>query len=347
MCMARFTALALFFAWLFAPLRLCAQTTDAPDSTLAAVQPSEPTSASSLKTALLTISQSEFTYANAQRYTIDGALPYRDTHLHPVPTAIVGGTYFGAIVGLHVIQSNAWWANQRGEFHFQEDWEYALQVDKAGHFYGGYLVSYVLSEGLLTTGFSWDAATVWGGVAGLLYQTYVEVEDGFARDWGFSPSDMVSNTLGAGFFVAQHYVPVLQNFTPKWQYVPSDWLDQNTIPHTTTFIDDYNGSTFWLSANVHNLLPKSAEDYWPKWLNIAVGYNVLGVGLPSADQRERRIIVGLDYNLVELLPDGPNFWNWLRQGLNHIKLPAPAIVIGNTTSFRLLYPFTISTGVKF
>ena len=289
----------------------------------------------------------DFTYAGVPRYTMNGSLPYVDTHLKPLPAAIVGGVYIGAFVWLHNEQANAWWADQRGEFHIQDDWEYALQVDKAGHFYGGYMASYLISEGLLTTGMSWDAATVWGSVAGLMYQTYVELEDGYARDWGFSPSDMVSNTLGAGYFVAQHYVPFLQNFTPKWQYVPSDWLGKNTINHSTTFIDDYNGSTFWMSANVHNLLPEAAAGYWPRWLNIAVGYNVYGVGLPDPRDRERRYVVALDYNLVELLPDGHGLWNWFRQGLNMIKLPAPAIVIGNTTRFHLLYPFTLSTSVHF
>lgn len=293
------------------------------------------------------IASVDFTYAGARRYTMDGSLPYEDSHLKALPTAIVGGVYLGAFIWLHNEQANAWWANQRGAFHIQDDWEYALQVDKAGHFYGGYMASYLLSEGFLTTGMSWDAATVWGSVAGLLYQSYVEVEDGFARDWGFSPSDMVSNTLGAGFFVAQRYVPFLQNFTPKWQYIPSDWLGKNTIQHSTTFIDDYNGSTFWLSANVHNLLPPAAASYWPRWLNLAFGYNVYGVGLPDARDRERRYVIGLDYNLVELLPDGPGLWNWFRQGLNMIKLPAPALVIGNTTKFHLLYPFTLSTSIHF
>lgn len=329
---------------------LYAQTDGIPDSTLVVATTGDPVETPpppTVKAALLTTPLEEFTYAGAQRYTMDGSLPPLETTIRPVSAAIVGGVYIGGVIALHINQSNAWWADQRGAFHVQDDWEYALQVDKAGHFFGGYMCSYVMSEGLMTAGLSWDAATVWGGITGLMYQTYVEVEDGYARDWGFSPSDMVSNTIGASFFVAQHYVPFLQNFTPKWQYVPSSVLDANTISHAVTFIDDYNGSTFWLSANVHNLLPEQAAHYWPRWLNVAFGYNVLGVGLPREDQRERRYVIGLDYNLVEILPDGPPLWNWFRQGLNHIKLPAPAIVIGHTTSFRLFYPFTISTGIKF
>ncbi len=56
-----------------------------------------------------------------------------------------------------------------------------------------------------------------------------------------------------------------------------------------------------------------------------------------------RFVIGIDYNLVELLPDGVPFWNWLKQSLNYIKLPAPAIEFSNQgTKFMILYPFTIS-----
>jgi hypothetical protein len=56
-----------------------------------------------------------------------------------------------------------------------------------------------------------------------------------------------------------------------------------------------------------------------------------------------RFVIGIDYNLVELLPDGVPFWNWLKQSLNCIKLPAPAVEFSkDSTQFKILYPFTIS-----
>jgi len=73
-----------------------------------------------------------------------------------------------------------------------------------------------------------------------------------------------------------------------------------------------------------------------------VGYGINGY---YTSNMSRRYVVGLDYNLVELLPDGPNFWNWLKQTLNLVKWPAPAIEFSsNGTRFHLLYPFTISIG---
>ncbi len=298
---------------------------------------------------------SQFTYAGEERYTLDGSLPRAVTKIKPTNLAILGGVYAGAFVFLDIYQRHAWWSDQRGGFHFEEDWVSALQSDKAGHAFGGYMASYLMSEGLMSSGFSWNAATIWGGIFGCIYQTYVEVNDGFAREWGFSPSDWYFDAIGPTFFLAQHYVPALQNITPKWQYVPTKWLNEPQIVRPSTFIDDYNSSTFWWSVNVYNILPENLKRYWLPWLNVAVGYGADAVDAvkdpnqPPDQLSQRRFVIGLDYNLVRLLPSGGSFWNWLRQGLNFLKLPSPAIEFGpGGTRFSLLYPFRINLGgVKF
>ncbi len=297
------------------------------------------------------LSPDKFTYAGERRYTLDGLLPNLKTEIRPAKALIFGGIYLGAITGLHIHQANAWWSKDRGKFHFQEDWVYALQVDKAGHFYGGYLISYVMSEGMIASGFSWTDATVWGTALGIAYQTYVEAEDGFARDWGFSPSDWYADVAGSLFFIAQHYVPALQNITPKWQYIPSEWTGKPVIERPRTFIDDYNSSTFWWSVNVYNILPDNMKKYWVPWLDLSFGYGADAIdaaavaGGPPDQLATRRYMIGLDYNLVKLLPEGGWFWNWFRQSLNYIKFPSPAIEFkNNITRFYLMYPFRISIG---
>jgi hypothetical protein len=296
-----------------------------------------------------------FTYAGDRRYTLSGQLPNLKTNIKPTTTLAIGGIFLTAAVWLHIHQQNAWWSGQRRNFHFQEDWVSAMQVDKAGHAYGGYMTAYVMSEGLMASGFSWDDATLWGTIFGIAYQTYVETEDGFAQQWGFSPSDWYFDTIGPIFFLSQHYVPALQNITPKWQFVPSEWTGKPVIIRPRTFIDDYNSSTFWWSINIYNILPDNMRKYWIPWLNIAIGYGADAIDANrdpngSPDQySQRRFAVGLDYNLVKLLPDGGWFWNWFRQSLNFIKFPAPAVEFSSSgTSFKLLYPFRISLGsIKF
>ena len=56
---------------------------------------------------------------------------------------------------------------------------------------------------------------------GALFELYVEFEDGFARDWGFSPGDAYADVVGAAWPVVQHYVPAAAHFQPKFSYYPS------------------------------------------------------------------------------------------------------------------------------
>ncbi len=294
---------------------------------------------------------SQFTYAGQQRYTLDGSLPRAVTEIKSTNLAILSGLYLGTMVGLHIYQHNAWWKDQRRGFHFEEDWVSALQADKSGHAYGGYMASYLMSEGLMASGFDWNDATLWGAVFGCVYQTYVEVNDGFAKEWGFSPSDWYFDALGPLFFLAQHHVEALQNITPKWQYIPTTWYSQPQIVRPATVFDDYNSSSFYWSLNVYNILPEKLKPYWLPWLNIAVGYGANAVDAvsdpnePPDQLSQRRYIVCLDYDLVKLLPDGGPFWNWFRQSLDLIKFPAPSFEFSNgITRFRLFYPFHLHLG---
>ena len=194
-------------------------------------------------------SPEEFTFAGRRYYTITGGTALKETSLQTVPAIVVAAGYAGIVTTLHIIQSS-WWQGKRNPIRFEEDWPFARQVDKAGHTYSGYFASYWWSHALMESGLSWDAATWTGAALGLAYQTYVEIYDGMADGWGFSPSDQYANMFGAGLFVAQRYVPFLQNFIPKWQYVPADWTNTGfSRRQNANFIDDYNSSSFWLGIN--------------------------------------------------------------------------------------------------
>lgn len=307
-----------------------------------------------------TIPISDFTYANHPRYTIDGSLPNMTTKIRPIPAAILGGTLTGIFIVQHALQQNTIW-KETGPFNILEDGQWSYYLDKGGHFYGTYMPSYLLSECLISSGFSWDMSVILGSVLGLCYTGYVEVLDGYSTGFGFSPSDFGADVLGAGFFLAQHYVPFLQNFTPKFMYVKPSWLGElNRKPHDS-FIDDYSSQTFWMSVNVHNLLPSDLKKYWPKWLELNFGYAVYSLCDPTSYKDfgcdpsrsypisnygwgNRKFLISLDYNLIQAIPDTWNFPNWLRQGLNNFKLPSPTLEIGEITKFYLLYPFPIKLG---
>ncbi|MBK9247295.1 MAG: DUF2279 domain-containing protein [Ignavibacteria bacterium] len=169
----------------------------------------------------------EFTIAGDQRYTIDGSHPRRTNKLKPLTTALVGGTYFGTLFGLHIYQMNTIW-NETVTFRYIEDSDQDLWSDKGGHFWGTYFVSYCSTEALLGSGFSVDNSMLYGGLMGFGYQLYVEIMDGYGKNWGFSTSDFIADFAGFAYYLGQHYVPFLQNFTPKATYFPAPWYGEKS-----------------------------------------------------------------------------------------------------------------------
>ena len=283
-------------------------------------------------------------WSSYSRTSIDGRIP-AETKVRPLAAALTGGLYVGAVVGLHLYQANAWWKADRGPFHIQEDWSENLQNDKFGHFFGGYFISYLNREALLQCGVSDKSAHELGALLGLMYQLYVETEDGYAKSWGFSPTDAYADAAGAGYFFLQRHIPFLQNFHEKWTYWPSQFLGSGSLPgQKRTFIDDYQGQSYWWSVDLWNLLPARMQSWYPKWLQVSAGYIAkkykpyeAGVDTDLPDTRE--VYIGLDYNLPNLIPHSPySFVNWIVQTLDNIHFPAPALRISPTPKFFLLYP---------
>lgn len=285
---------------------------------------------------LLLGQQSEYAFAGGPRYTITGEYPADSTQLHPIRTPVATVTAGAIWVYLHETTFTNWWDNRyTGKLTFEDDWNTTKKIDKCGHFFGGYTASYISTELMLYGGLSYDASVYGGAALGLIFQTYVELEDGFADGWGFSWSDMAMNTAGALFHVGQHKIPALQYIHPKWQALPHDWINAPQI--STTWIDNYNAVTFWVSGHVHPLLPEGVQQVVPEWLQLSLGYGVT----QTSDELYRRWVIGLDVDWVRLMPDCGSFGNWLFQSMNYYKLPMPAIEFGKQTRVFLLYPFEL------
>ena len=93
--------------------------------------------------------------------------------------------------------------------------------------------------------------------------------------------------------------------------------------------------TYWLSADVNNLLPEGAQPYWPNWLNLAVGYGARDLPQSNDEIKIRELYFGLDYNLVALPVENPVLKKALAFA-NAIHFPAPAIRIDETGSKAFL-----------
>ena len=255
--------------------------------------------------------------------------------------ALVSGTLLTSMVAIHIYQQNGWWKDNRAPFHFQEDLKYGLWVDKIGHFYGAYLLNFVMSKS-----FEWadvpDEKALWFGAGGgLLFQTYVEVEDGFSA-WGFDRVDWLFDLGGAAWLPLRYYVPYLQNFDLKLSYHPSDLLGNpggiGFKGQKHLMMDDYEGQTMWMSVKIKNLLPTSVEKYWPSFLCLSIGYGARDVAPDVAGANPHRVyFLAPDLDMTEIIPRNTKFLQTLGEALNFVHFPMPAIRFGHKTILYGLY----------
>ncbi len=247
--------------------------------------------------------------------------------VRPWRVAVVTGGLAATITAIHFYQQSGWWADNRTSFHFQEDLKYGLGVDKLGHCYAGIYAAYVFKKSFIWAGMDETASMWWGSGASLLFQTYVEIEDGFST-WGFDRVDWASDVTGAAIPVLQHYWPPLRNFALKFSYHPSNLINE---PGGVGFhgqkhimFDDYEGQTIWLSFDIHGILPSSIDRYWPEWLWIAAGYGARDIATTNP---YRVYFIGLDLDMRKIIPQDTAFLRTLSDVLNFYRLPLPAVRI--------------------
>jgi hypothetical protein len=197
-------------------------------------------------------------------------------------------------------------------------------MDKLGHFFDGAFIQALYRGAFEWAGFS-PSASVWMGAAfSIAYMTDIEIEDGFATDWGFSPGDQLCNMAGAMYPVAQYYWKPLRSFNFKWSYYPSEGLQNGT--KNGAFLDDYDGQSIWFSANLYDALSKKGKKFWPDYLNIVAGYGVNHYQDPV--NRYADYYIGLDLNWERIIPGNSKFMLWFKNVINHFRfLPLPVLKI--------------------
>ncbi len=248
--------------------------------------------------------------------------------------SLIGGITTGALIYGYSVQNNLWWKGDKSKFHFtwKQDWTYALGEDKFGHFFFPYLVSNIYSQALEWAGFDEEKSLWYSSSFALAYETFVEIRDGFSKQWGFSWGDFTADALGSAYHILQDKIQILKNFNFKMSFYPSDRFKQGS---NKVIFDDYESTYDWLSINFHNLLPGSIRKFYPAFINLTVGHSV--EKLDNMGGGNHRLYIGLDWNL-EALPGNGWFWNLLKRNLNYYHFPSPVIQI---------YPHVIWYGLKF
>ncbi|MEN8137932.1 MAG: DUF2279 domain-containing protein [Bacteroidota bacterium] len=254
------------------------------------------------------------------------------------------------IAGLSFLQFIWYKDHERVPFHYYDDSNGYLQMDKAGHAYGTYWESSIVYNALRKSGVSKQKALIYGGSAGLLFQTPIEIFDGLYEGWGFSWYDMIANTIGAGLFTVQEAFFDEQVVLMKFSYYPSPYPQYHHHlgeSHIESFFLDYNAHTYWLSANLSMI---TGSKRIPPWLNIAFGYSANGMiyefenpkdyrGEPFPYlRRYRQFLLSLDIDFSRI----PTNKKWLKKvfnAINLVKIPFPALEYNNKVGliFRYMY----------
>ncbi len=222
---------------------------------------------------------------------------------------------------------NSWWSEQPSAFHFDAgpDLKYALNLDKAAHFFGGAIGADAFSDAMQWARMERRDALLYGAGFSSFVQLAMEVKDGFAPRWGFSPWDVGCGMAGSLYPFLQDVSPVFRHIDLKMSY----WKRSNRYyeynPHGT-WNDDYVNQTYWLSFGVHHLLPRTLRPWWPAFLAIAVGAGI-DETTDGGGGGKVELYLALDVDVRELIPTTSPFWRGVLHYLNYVKFPAPAIRI--------------------
>lgn len=236
-----------------------------------------------------------------------------------------------ALLGLNQL----WYAEyERSSFHFFNDNSAWLQMDKFGHTFSSYYMGKMGMDALSWAGESQKNQLLYGATLGFTFLTAVEVLDGFSEEWGFSVGDMAANALGTGLLIGQELLWNEQRIQMKFSFQSTNYpnLDPNLGTNTLEqILKDYNGQTYWLSANLWSFFKDSKI---PKWLNISFGYGA--EDLPKeikTDSGEvifqdpyRQFYTSLDIDLTKINTKSA-FLKTTFNVLNFIKIPSPTLEI--------------------
>ncbi len=252
--------------------------------------------------------------------------------------------YVGSMTALYF----AWYSNYpMNQFHFFNDDKEWFQMDKCGHATTSYYVGKFGYEALKWSGVKEKEAIWYGGTLGWAYLMIVETMDGFSKEWGFSPGDFTANTIGSALFIGQQLAWKEQRVMLKFSGHTTSYAQYNPNELGSSLqeriLKDYNGQTYWLSANIYSFLHKSSG--FPKWLNLAVGYGAEGMtgasenptvingkSLPSF-QRYRQYYLSLDIDLTKIHPKSKTF-EMLFNVIGFIKFPMPTLEYNTVNGFK-------------
>ncbi|SHH33351.1 DUF2279 domain-containing protein [Flavobacterium defluvii] len=261
----------------------------------------------------------------------------RQTTVIVTETALASATLLGL--------NQLWYADYpRSKFHFINDNNEWLQMDKVGHMYSSYHLGRFGAEMLNWSGADQKTQLIYGAGLGFAFLTAVEVLDGYSSEWGASSGDVIANATGTALYVSQELLWNEQRIIPKFSFHTTQYakMRPNLLGKSLNeqILKDYNGQTYWLSVNLHSF---AKETKIPKWLNVAFGYGAEGMisgnvhdEIPVSVQnpdRYRQFFLSFDVNLAKI-DTKSHFLKTVFSVFNTIKIPAPTLEYSANKGFK-------------
>lgn len=276
---------------------------------------------------------------NRYRPSIDDGTTWTctsDIKLLRLGTIVAGFAIFDA-VGFSKI-SEMQYNTETSPFHFHHgptDIREYKQMDKIGHIVESYWISHLTSKIYRWGGISASTSIWLGSLTGFIWMMQIEVTDGFFKAWGFSYYDLMMNIIGSGYSALQQFYPYpFKGIKFKVSYSPSQAYKKGLYSTVSkSWLDDYEGFTFWLAVNIYDVLPAKWQRSYPGWLapwGISIGHGVQDIA-QNVFNGKREIIIGLDFDLTKIPTGDNNLLKFIKDELNIVRLPLPAVCIYPTT----------------
>ncbi|GAA4885702.1 DUF2279 domain-containing protein [Flaviramulus aquimarinus] len=278
---------------------------------------------------------------------LDAFLTPSDTLNKPRRNAII--VTEASIAGMALIGLNQLWYSdfERSKFQIINDNNEWLQMDKLGHVFTSYQMGKLGAQLLNWSGDSKKNQLIYGATLGFTFLTAVEILDGYSSEWGFSWGDILANGTGTGLYVGQELLWKEQRIALKYGFHQTQYAEQRPDKLGESFLEqvlkDYNGQTYWLSANLHDFFKESKI---PKWLNIAVGYGAEGMltavndvdsQVLTSNERYRQYFLSFDVNLNNINTNS-KLLKSIFSVFNMIKIPFPTVEFNKKGAvFHLFY----------
>jgi hypothetical protein len=247
--------------------------------------------------------------------------------------------YAASMTGLYQL----WYKDSKHQsFRFFNDNAEWKQVDKAGHLFSSFYLSYGAQHCLRWSGLENKKATLISSATAFLMLVPIEVFDGFSDAYGASKGDLIADAGGAALFYGQQSLWSEVRIYPKFSFHPTSYAALRPAvlgDHAVSeLFKDYNGQTYWLSFDMDKFMR------FPKWLNVAVGYGAEDMVFARDAQNYqagynpyRQFYFSLDLDLTALKTRSKVLKTLIFMA-NMIRIPAPSISFSTKgTKFHALY----------